>query len=106
MTHRLPRSAAAILVVLFFATAVAVAGGQTPNNQAVPKGIVAADPAVLPLGTVIRITGAASYDGPYRVLDTGARIRRRRVDLYVPDCGAARRFGRRSVEVSVIRKRQ
>ena len=51
-------------------------------------------------------TPAASYDGTYRVLDTGARIRRRRVDLYVPDCGAARRFGRRSVEVSVIRKRQ
>src|SRR5438552_13890430 len=91
--------------VLFTATAYCT-GRVTAAGVPVSKGIVAADPAVLPLGTVIRITGAASYDGPYRVLDTGARIRRRRVDLYVPDCGAARRFGRRSVEVSVIRKRQ
>jgi hypothetical protein len=37
MTHRLPRSATAILVVLFFATGIAVAGGQTPTNQAVPR---------------------------------------------------------------------
>jgi len=64
------------------------------------------DPAVLPLGSVIRVTGAASYDGTYRVLDTGALVRRRHVDLYIPDCPAAQRFGRRSVQVEVIRTRQ
>ena len=78
--------------------------GVTATGIPVSKGVVAADPAVLPLGTVIRISGAASYDGTYRVLDTGARIRNRRVDLYVPDCAAARRFGRRSVHVTVIQK--
>ena len=58
------------------------------------------------LGSVIRVTGAASYDGTYRVLDTGALVRRRHADLYIPDCPAARRFGRRSVQVEVIRTRQ
>jgi len=78
-------------------------GRVTASGALVSKGIVAADPAVLPLGTVIRIDGAASYDGTYRVLDTGARIHRRRMDVYIPDCAAARRFGRRSIEVTVIR---
>ena len=90
--------------VLFTATAYCLTG-ITASGVPVSKGIVAADPAVLPLGTVIRISGAASYDGTYRVLDTGARIRRHRVDLYIPDCGAARRFGRRPVHVTVIRER-
>jgi 3D (Asp-Asp-Asp) domain-containing protein len=53
---------------------------------------------------VIRISGAASYDGTYRVLDTGANIRRHRVDVFIPDCGAARRFGRRPVHVTIVRK--
>jgi len=89
--------------MLFTATAYCL-DGLTASGVAVSKGIVAADPAVLPLGTVIRIAGAASYNGTYRVLDTGARVRNRRVDLYVPDCSAARRFGRRSVQVTVIQK--
>jgi hypothetical protein len=54
----------------------------------VSRGVAAADPAVLPFGSVIRVTGAASYDGTYRVLDTGALVRRRHVDLYIPDCPA------------------
>jgi 3D (Asp-Asp-Asp) domain-containing protein len=87
----------------FTATAYCLTG-ITASGVPVSKGVVAADPAVLPLGTVIRIAGAASYNGTYRVLDTGARVRRRTVDLYIPDCGAARRFGRRSVQVTVIRE--
>ena len=87
----------------FTATAYCIVG-VTASGVPVSKGVAAADPAVLPLGTIIRVTGAASYDGTYRVLDTGARIRSRRVDLFVPDCAAARRFGRRSVQVTVIQK--
>jgi len=88
----------------FMATAYCL-NGLTASGVPVAKGMVAADPAVLPLGTVIRIGGASSYNGTYRVLDTGARIRNRRVDLYIPDCAAARRFGRRSVQVTVIQPR-
>src|SRR5438128_8902487 len=37
MIHRLPRSACVIPVVLLCTTGIAVAGGQTPTNQAVPR---------------------------------------------------------------------
>ena len=89
-----PRTSAQPLT--FTATAYCT-GHVTATGTSVSAGVVAADPAVLPMGTVIRITGAAPYDGSYRVLDTGARVRNRHVDLYIADCAAARRFGRRSV---------
>jgi 3D (Asp-Asp-Asp) domain-containing protein len=78
-------------------------GRTTAAGSPVSVGVAAADPKVLPIGTVIRVTGAAAYDGSYRVLDTGARVRRRQVDLYMPDCAAARRFGRRPVDVTILR---
>jgi 3D (Asp-Asp-Asp) domain-containing protein len=86
----------------FVATAYCTKG-LTASGVPVARGIVAADPDVLPLGTVIRITGTTRYDGTYRVLDTGALVQRRHVDLYIPDCAAARQFGRRSVHVTVLR---
>lgn len=85
----------------FTATAYCT-GRVTASGAAVSRGVVAADPAVLPIGTTIQITGAAPYDGSYRVLDTGPGVRDRHVDLYIPDCTAARRFGRRSVEVTIV----
>jgi 3D (Asp-Asp-Asp) domain-containing protein len=85
----------------FTATAYCT-GHVTASGTSVSAGVVAADPAVLPMGTVIRITGAAPYDGSYRVLDTGARVRNRHVDLYIADCAAAKRFGRRSVRVTIV----
>ena len=91
--------------VLFTATAYCT-GSITASGIPVTKGIVAADPAVLPLGTRIRITRAAPYNGTYWVLDTGGAIRKRRLDLYIPDCAAARQFGRRSVHVTVISPRR
>jgi 3D (Asp-Asp-Asp) domain-containing protein len=94
-----PRTSAQPLT--FVATAYCT-GHVTATGTSVSAGVVAADPAVLPMGTVIRITGAAPYDGSYRVLDTGARVRNHRVDLYIADCAAARRFGRRSVHVTVV----
>ena len=87
----------------FIATAYCTTG-ITASGVPVSRGIAAADPALLPLGTVIRVTGAAPYDGTYRVLDTGALVRRRHVDLFIPDCAAAREFGRRSVHVVVLRR--
>jgi 3D (Asp-Asp-Asp) domain-containing protein len=45
-----------------------VAAGTVPH-----EGIVAADPAVLPLGSRIHITAAGVYNGIYTVTDTGAK---------------------------------
>ena len=97
-----PRSATPLL---FTATAYCT-GTVTASGIPVSKGMVAADPAVLPLGTRIRISRAAPYNGTYWVLDTGGAIRKHRLDLYIPDCAAARQFGRRSVHVTVISPRR
>jgi 3D (Asp-Asp-Asp) domain-containing protein len=71
----------------------------------VTRGIVAADPDVLPLGTVIRVAGLPGrYDGVYTVMDTGASIRGRRLDVYLASCAEAVRFGRHTARVSVVRK--
>jgi 3D (Asp-Asp-Asp) domain-containing protein len=79
--------------------------GITAAGVRVREGIVAADPAVLPLGSVIRVTGLARrYNREYRVLDTGRSIRGREIDLYMPDCREAVRFGRRPAVVSVVRR--
>jgi 3D (Asp-Asp-Asp) domain-containing protein len=43
------------------------------------------------------------HQGVYTVLDTGAKIRGRRIDIYLNDCREAVRFGRRSVQVTVLR---
>ncbi len=86
-------------------TATAYCSGRvTAAGTAVAPGTVAADPTVLPIGTVIQIAGAEPYNGTYRVLDTGSRVRNRHVDLYIADCDAARRFGRRPVQVTIVKR--
>ncbi|HEX4347121.1 MAG TPA: 3D domain-containing protein [Vicinamibacterales bacterium] len=86
----------------FMATAYC-RGSVTASGDSVRPGVIAADPAVLPLGSVVRITGLAPYDGTYTVLDTGAAVRGRRIDLYMADCSAARRFGRRMADIKILK---
>ena len=79
-------------------------GTTTAAGTRVAPGVVAADPKVLPLGTVIRLAGLAGrYNGTYTVMDTGSKIRGRRLDLYLRDCREAIRFGRRTGRVSIVR---
>jgi 3D (Asp-Asp-Asp) domain-containing protein len=79
-------------------------GKITAGGTRVTEGVVAADPRVLPLGTLIRLAGLAGrYNGTYTVMDTGPRVRGRRLDLYLHDCAEAVRFGRRSGRVSIAR---
>lgn len=79
-------------------------GTTTASGIRVRAGIAAADPALLPIGSVVALsTGDASYDGVYTVLDTGPLIKGRRLDLYIWSCFEALRFGRRNVEVTVLR---
>jgi 3D (Asp-Asp-Asp) domain-containing protein len=99
-----PRRAPAEDATAFVATAYCLAG-MTAAGVGVHEGVVAADPTVLPLGTVVRLKGAGRYDGAYTVLDTGARVQRRRVDLFIRNCAEATRFGRRSVRVTIVRSR-
>ncbi|HEY7914839.1 MAG TPA: 3D domain-containing protein [Blastocatellia bacterium] len=84
----------------FHATAYCLKG-ITASGAPVRPGIIAADPRVLPLGTVVHIR-AGKYTGTYTVLDTGSRIKGRVVDVYVPNYRAAKEFGRRQVKIKVI----
>lgn len=75
--------------------------GRTATGGSVRRGIVAADRRVLPLGTKIYVD-AGSYSGTYTVTDTGGAVKGNILDIWVPSCSEANRFGRKSIGVSVI----
>jgi len=57
--------------------------GKTASGRMVSKGIIAADPRVLPLGSRVRLD-VPGYHGEYLVADTGGLIRGRRIDIWIP----------------------
>ncbi len=75
--------------------------GRTASGQMVSKGVIAADPRVLPLGSRVRLE-AGAYSGEYLVADTGGMIRGRRIDIWTPSSREAMRFGRRPVKLTVL----
>jgi 3D (Asp-Asp-Asp) domain-containing protein len=84
----------------FTATAYCLKG-RTAMGHGVRRGIIAADPRVLRLGSRVNLGGGA-YSGQYLVSDTGGRIKGRKIDIWVPSCAEARRFGRRTVSLGVL----
>jgi 3D (Asp-Asp-Asp) domain-containing protein len=78
-------------------------GGRTKSGIPARPGVVAADPALLPVGTVIRILDGPS-SGVYTVMDTGAAVKGRRIDIFIADCARAQKFGAQSVRVRVLRR--
>ncbi|MEZ5346294.1 MAG: 3D domain-containing protein [Pyrinomonadaceae bacterium] len=76
--------------------------GKTASGRSVRRGIVAADTRVLRLGTRIHMS-AGKYTGHYVVADTGGKIRGRVLDIWVPSCAEARKWGRRTVHVKVVK---
>lgn len=87
----------------FVATADSVAG-ITAKGTTTHEGIVAADPSVLPLGSIIRISRAGPWSGTYLVTDTGAKIVGRRIDIYMTSHAEAKHFGRKQVLVQIVSK--
>ena len=85
----------------FVATAYSIEG-TTASGKQTRRGIVAADPNVLPIGARIRVSDAGAYSGTYTVADTGRAIKGREIDVFIPDAHEARRFGRRHVQVEVL----
>jgi 3D (Asp-Asp-Asp) domain-containing protein len=84
----------------FVATAESVSG-VTAKGTLTHEGIVAADPDVLPLGSLIRVTGAGTYSGIYTVTDTGPKVQGRHIDIYMDDVHEAKLFGRQTVYVRI-----
>jgi 3D (Asp-Asp-Asp) domain-containing protein len=75
--------------------------GRTASGRMVSKGLIAADPRHLPLGSRVRIE-AGAYTGEYLVADTGGLIRGRRIDIWTPTSREAMRFGRRKVKLTIL----
>jgi 3D (Asp-Asp-Asp) domain-containing protein len=84
----------------FTATAYCLKG-RTAMGHGVRRGIIAADPRLLRLGSRVNM-GAGAYSGQYLVSDTGGGIKGRRIDIWVPSCSEARRFGRRTVTIGLL----
>jgi 3D (Asp-Asp-Asp) domain-containing protein len=75
--------------------------GKTASGRMVSRGLIAADPRVLPLGSRVRLEHPG-YSGEYVVADTGGMIRGKRIDIWTPSSGEAMRFGRRTVKLTVL----
>ena len=89
--------------LLFSATAYCK-GTTTASGVNVRAGIAAADPDLLPVGSVIQIDAPGSrYDGVYTVMDTGPTVQGRHLDLYMWSCHEALRFGKTAVRIVVLR---
>lgn len=79
-------------------------GDVTASGLAPRSGIAAADPDVLPAGSIIQVGKlGAQWDGIYTILDTGPIVQGRKLDLYTRNCGEATNFGRRTASVFVLR---
>ncbi len=86
-------------------TATAYCKGETTASGVVVRtGIAAADPSLLPVGTVVRVDMPNSrYAGIWTVMDTGPAVKGRIVDLYLWSCHEALAFGRRPVRLTILR---
>jgi 3D (Asp-Asp-Asp) domain-containing protein len=77
--------------------------GRTRSGVKTQRGVAAADLRHFPIGTRLRVIAAGKpYAGQYTVLDSGSAIRGRDLDLFMPSCRAARRFGKRHVQVVLL----
>jgi 3D (Asp-Asp-Asp) domain-containing protein len=85
---------------LYLATAYSLKG-RTASGKPVSKGIIAADPRVLPLGSRVKLE-AGDWSGEYLVADTGGMVRGRRIDIWTASSREAMRFGKRHVKLTVL----
>lgn len=73
-------------------------GKHTATGYPVRYGVVAVDPAVIPLGTRLYIEGY----GYATALDVGSSIKGNRIDLFFPSKADCQRWGRRMVKVYIL----
>jgi 3D (Asp-Asp-Asp) domain-containing protein len=89
---------------LNFAATAYCKGSTTTSGVAARTGVAAADPQLLPVGSVVNVaTGEKKYNGVYTVMDTGPQVQGRELDLYIWSCNEALQFGRKEIEVTVLR---
>jgi len=79
-------------------------GTTTASGAEVRTGIAAADDSILPVGSVVNVASDnIRYNGVYTIMDTGPRVQGRLLDLYMWSCHEALAFGRKPIQVTVLR---
>ena len=79
-------------------------GTTTASGAEVRTGIAAADEDLLPVGSVVSIASDnVKYNGVYTIMDTGPLVQGRRLDLYMWSCHEALAFGRKPIQVTILR---
>ena len=79
-------------------------GTTTASGVECPHRHRRADPTLLPVGSVLNVTtDTTKYNGVYTVMDTGPKVQGRILDLYMWSCHEALAFGRKEVQVTVLR---
>jgi 3D (Asp-Asp-Asp) domain-containing protein len=87
-----------------FAATAYCKGSTTASGVGPRTGIAAADQSILPVGSVVSITtDEPKYDGIYTIMDTGPQVRGHELDVYMWSCYEALAFGRKEVQVTVLR---
>ena len=85
----------------FEATAYCITGISKSGAKIAP-GHVAADPKVIPLGSMIYVDSPL-MGGIYQVKDTGELVKGKIIDIFIPSYERCKEFGRRAVKVQVLR---
>ena len=79
-------------------------GTTTASGVNVRTGIAAADPDLLPVGSVIQVGRLGErYNGIYTIMDTGPSVQGRHIDIYLWNCNEAMQLGRRDIAINVLR---
>jgi 3D (Asp-Asp-Asp) domain-containing protein len=73
--------------------------GRTSSGLPCAKGVVAVDPKLIPLFTQMHVPGY----GKAIAADVGTAIKGRIIDLWMPTDAAARKWGRRTVTITIYR---
>ena len=70
----------------------------TATGKEIRKGMIAVDPKVIPLGTLVEIKDI----GTFIAEDTGGKIKGNRIDIYFESKEEARQFGKQGIWVRFI----
>jgi 3D (Asp-Asp-Asp) domain-containing protein len=91
--------AGALFVITAYSLGCDAPGPHTKAGTRPVAGFtVAADPAVLPIGSIIHIEGL----GERMVHDVGGKVRGLHIDVYMGSCHEARVFGKQKLAVQVL----
>jgi 3D (Asp-Asp-Asp) domain-containing protein len=79
-------------------------GTTTASGVNVRTGIAAADPELLPVGSVVQVDRLGEqYNGIYTIMDTGPAVQGRHIDIYMWSCNEALALGRKAAGITVLR---